>query len=105
MIDHSVYPDLDDPPDRLETAEQKADYLARVCGAWDFGFPPTIATLALMGDWRDVFDRFPLRHSPSYAAFRSIFGWEPIPGASLLRARYEEIDAREGRQDPCADEV
>jgi hypothetical protein len=107
MIDYSVYPDLDHPPDELLTPEDKADYVARVCGAWDFDLPPTPETFSLFSSWRDVFDRFPLPHSPAYAAFRTIFRWPPLPGGSVLEADYERVDKRAGRQlpDPCVHEV
>lgn len=102
MIDTSVYPDLDEPPTELATSEARADYIARVCGAWDFGIVPEIETFQMFRAWRDVFDRFPLLHSPAYAAFRMIYGWPPIPGGSVLQADYEAIDARYGRdEDPC----
>ena len=102
MIDGSVYPDLDEPLTVLTTPEEQADYVARICGAWDFGIMPEQETFQLFRGWRAVFDRFPLMHSPAYAAFRDLFGWPPIPGMSVLRADYEEIDARNGRErDPC----
>jgi hypothetical protein len=103
VIDHSVYPDLDHPPDELPTAEDKADYVARICAAWDFDVVPTPETFTLFAEWREVFDRFPLPHSPAYAAFRTIFGWPQLPGGSVLEADYERADRRAGRQlpDPC----
>jgi hypothetical protein len=107
MIDHSVYPDQDEPPEELPTDEDRADYVARVCGAWDFDLPPTPETFALLSRWRDVFDRFPLPHSPAYAAFRTIFGWPSIAGGGVLEADYERVDRRNGRDlpDPCVDLV
>ncbi len=107
MIDHSVYPDLDHPPDELRRAADRADYVARVCGAWDFDLVPTHETFSLFSGWRDVFDRFPLPHSPAYAAFRTIFGWPELSGGSVLEADYERVDRRAGRQlpDPCIDRV
>jgi len=102
MIDYSVYPDVEDLPAELATAESKADYVARVCGAWDFGIVPEIETFRLLNGWREVFDCFPLLHSPAYAAFRTLFGWPAIAGASVLEADYERVDARMGREaDPC----
>jgi hypothetical protein len=107
VIDHSVYPDLDNPPTTLRTAEEKADYVARICGAWDFDVVPTPETFSLLRTWRDVFDRFPLLHSPAYAAFRTIFGWPQVPGGSVLEADYERADRRAMRDipDPCIDTV
>lgn len=47
FLDYSVYPDLEQLPDTLDSPEQKADYPARVCGVWDFGIVPTAETFAL----------------------------------------------------------
>ena len=101
---HSLYPDLDSPPDELKTAEERADYVQRVCGQWDYGLVPEPETFRLLSRWKDVFDAFPLPHSAAYHAFRSGFGWEPVPGHSL-RATYEIYDLQEGRTDPCRDAV
>lgn len=103
LLDGSVYPDLDEPPDTLETDEDKADYVARVCGAWDFGILPTPDTFALFAGWRDVFDRFPL-HSAAYGAFRMTYGWPAVP-ITILEAPWEAWDRLHGRTlpDPCAD--
>lgn len=107
MIDHSVYPDHDHPPTELLTPGDRADYVSRVCAAWDFGVPPTTETFSLFSGWRDVFDQFPLLHSAAYAAFRTIFKWPPVAGGSVLEAHYEQVDRRAGRQlpDPCVDSV
>ena len=102
MIDASVYPDLDEVPTDLVTPVAKADYVARICGAWDFGIVPERGTFRLFRDWRDIFDNFPLLHSAAYAAFRSMYGWPAMPGGSILRADYEVIDERwEHGDDPC----
>ncbi|MDQ2680263.1 MAG: hypothetical protein M3Y21_04455 [Candidatus Eremiobacteraeota bacterium] len=98
-IDYSVYPD-EDAPASFDAPEDRADYIHRICSAWDFGVIPTAATFALFEGWRGAFDRFPVSGSPAYHAFRSWFGWPQVPG-SILQARYERLDAREGRTDPC----
>jgi len=105
-LDGSVYPDLDEAPDRLDSDEDKADYVARVCGAWDFGIVPTATTFTLFSGWREVFDRFPLSHSPAYGAFRLTYGWPVVP-ITILEAPWEAWDRRHGRTlpDPCADSV
>lgn len=101
-IDHSVYPDLDAPPDALETPGEKADYVHRICGAWDFGIVPDSDTFRLFRGWRDVFDRYPLPTSPAYHAFRSWFGWPAVEKAKILDTCAERLDRREGRdEDPC----
>ncbi len=59
-IDHSVFPDCEDAPSTLETDEAKADYVHRVCSAWDFHILPEPETFGLFAQWKDVFDSFPL---------------------------------------------
>ncbi|MCC6422456.1 MAG: hypothetical protein IT447_03185 [Phycisphaerales bacterium] len=104
-IDHSVYPDLDRPPSELESAEAKADYIHRICSAWDFGIQPEPATFNLFSQWREVFDRFPIVTSPAYHTFRSWFGWPSVPiptGLPKPTLRWEHLDRLEGRPpDPC----
>jgi hypothetical protein len=99
-VDASVYPDRDRPPS-LETDEEKADYVARICAAWDFGIVPDRETIALLANWRAIFERFPLTDSPAYHALCARFGW-PHGHGRIFKARYEIADAREGRTDPCA---
>ena len=94
-LDYSLYPDVADPPQALTTDPDKADYIARVCGAWDFGIVPTIETFELLRSWRAIFDRFPITGSPSYTAFRMLYGWPTIDSGSLQVARYERLDARQ----------
>jgi hypothetical protein len=103
-LDHSVYPDLDEPPANLVTPEAKADYVQRICAHWDYGIVPEADTFDLFRHWKEVFDRFPLRHSAAYHAFRLLFAWEPVPGR-MLRASYEIDDLKEGRTDPCVNQV
>jgi hypothetical protein len=94
FLDYSVYPDLEQLPDTLDSPEQKADYLARVCGAWDFGIVPTAETFALFQDWETIFEQFPRLSSPAYAAFRASFGWSCRPSEPILQANYERLDNR-----------
>lgn len=104
-IDHSVYPDLDEPPMTLDTIEDKADYVHRICAAWDFHIHPEPETFELFSGWKEVFDRFPIPTSPAYHAFRAWFKWEPVPypeGLPPPRLVYRILDAIEGRdEDPC----
>ncbi len=87
-MDRSVYPDVETPVQLVDEYD-RADYVARICGAWDFDLLPTRETFIMLRGWRDVFDRFPLPDSPAYAAFRTIFGWPPIRGGSILAADHE----------------
>ena len=99
MIDYSVYPDVAELPIKFHSLEEQADYVTRICGAWDFGMPPTSETFSLFATWKQVFDCFPLKHSPAYAAFRTAFGWTLMPDSSVLQANYE----RQGQSfDPCS---
>jgi hypothetical protein len=104
-IDQSLYPDLDQPPESLDSPEGKADYLHRVCTAWDFGIHPEPETFELLGRWRDVFDRFPVATSPAYHALRCWFGWPEVPWPAGIRPptpRWLHLDRQEGRPpDPC----
>jgi len=104
-IDHSVYPDLDDPPVVLETDFDKADYIDRICAAWDFGVHPDAETFDLFSGWKDVFDRFPVVTSPAYHAMRAWFGWEAMEypkGIPAPTPQWVHLDRLEGREDdPC----
>ncbi len=103
-LDGSVYPDLDSPPIDLPTDEAKADYVARICGAWDFGILPDRETFALFATWRLIFERFPVEDSPSYHAFCQRYGWPHTTGR-IFKAQYEILDGRDGRTDPYRDLV
>lgn len=104
-IDLTVYPDLDDPPQELTTWEDKADYVHRVCAAWDFHVLPEPETFDLFSGWKDVFDRYPIDTSPAYHAFRAWFRWEPREkpvGMAYAEPLYVTLDRLEGRgEDPC----
>jgi hypothetical protein len=104
-IDGTLYPDLPQPPRSLDTQEARADYVHRVCTAWDHGVQPDAATFAWLSGWKDVFDRFPVVTSPAYHAMRAWFGWEQVaipPGLHAPVPRYVEYDRIENRpDDPC----
>ena len=100
-IDHSLYPDTA-APDDLSDEHVAADYVQRVCAAYDFGIVPSADVLATLRGLRAVFDRFPLPASPAYHALRRLFGWPPVASVPPARLRYELFDLREGRAaDPC----
>ncbi len=105
-IDHSVYPDLAVPPAELVTFEDKADYLHRICGAFDFGIFPEESDWQTFSGWKDVFDRFPIADSPAYHTFRHWFRWEPVLHEKRLGLPPWKIaDLREGRIDLCEEMV
>ena len=105
-IDQSVCPDLSEPPTVLDSIEAQADYVQRICAAWDFHVHPEPETFELFSRRQHVFDRFPLGTSPAYHAFRAWFGWEPVPfpcGLPGPTPVYVHLDRLEGRdEDPCA---
>ena len=105
-LDQSVYPDEARPPVALPTPEAKADYLHRICAAFDFGVFPERADWRRFAEWRAIFDAYPLPDSPAYHVFRAWYGWEPVPrGWSGVEARWRIQDRREGREDPCEHSV
>jgi len=106
ILDHSVYPDIHPPPKDLPSAEDKADYLHRICGAFDFGIFPEPADWEQFAGWKEIFDRFPLPDSPGYHAFRAWYRWEPVkPERRLGLPHWKTIDQRDGRHDPCEEMV
>lgn len=101
-LDHSVYPDEPLPPDHLASQGAKADYLHRVCAAFDFGVFPEREDWDRFAGWREIFDRYPLPHSPAYHTFRHRFGWPAFPrGTFGLLPAWKLQDQREGRVDSC----
>lgn len=105
-IDYSLYPELDESewPVDFTSLEEQADYIHRVCSAWDFyGFPPSRATLEGMQGWREAFSRFPILQSPAYCALCEVLGFPHGPPEPYLGSlRWEEEDELEGRDyDPC----
>jgi len=105
LIDGTVYPDARHG-NAFEDDYDRADYLDRVCAAWDFGVPPDPRTVRLFRHWRRVFDRFPVSASASYHTFRSFFQWPAVAmEAPMSKAHLEILDDLEGRVDPVRDRV
>jgi hypothetical protein len=71
-IDGALYPDME-PPETLETLADRVDFLARLCGAWDFGVLPYPETVAeIRGpEWREAVDACRLLTSPAYHLLRT----------------------------------
>lgn len=89
--------DRDIPPGSLDSPEGKADYVQRICAAWDHGVPPDARTFELFSGWKNVFDRFPIVTSPAYAV-RAWFRWEAVPpGLHPPMPRFIAYDRLEGR--------
>jgi hypothetical protein len=92
-IDRSLYPDVAQPPYGFSTPAEKADYVQRVCGAWDIGIVPYQSTFELLSTWREIFDAFPLPHSSAYHAFRERYGWPPVPAEGIRSGSASASDA------------
>ena len=78
--DGALYPDSD-PPAALLDLDDRVDFLARVCAAWDFGRLPDLATVTeIRGlEWRDAVEACRLLTSPTYHLVRSWHGLPPLP--------------------------
>jgi hypothetical protein len=89
-IDGSLYPDMP-PPETLESLGDRVDFLARLCGAWDFGILPLEETVAEIrrDSWRDAVDACDLLTSPAYHLLRRWHGLpeKPYLGQSLAYIR------------------
>ena len=79
-IDGALYPDME-PPAALDSLEQRVDFLARLCSAWDFGLLPRPETVAEIRqpEWREAVDACRLLTSPVYHLLRSWHGLPPLP--------------------------
>lgn len=96
VIDASLYPDCE-PPVTLADEGDAADYLMRVCGAYDFGMPPSLEVVATLRTMRGVFDRYPLSSSMAYHALRRWFGWPELPHVGRPQNAATQRDFLEGR--------
>ncbi len=81
-IDGSLYPDQD-TPDSLEGLDERVDFLARLCSAWDFGILPGEETVVMVRDrsWRVAVDSCRLLTSPAYHLLRR---WHALPKLPYL---------------------
>lgn len=79
-IDGSLYPDRE-PPDRVESLDDRVDFLARLCSAWDFGVLPEKETIVEVRkeNWREAVDACRLLTSPTYALLRRWHALPPLP--------------------------
>jgi hypothetical protein len=97
VIDHSLYPDCEPPVDLTDEGDA-ADYLHRVCGAYDFGIPPSPEVVATLREMRAIFDRHPVSGSMAYHALRRWFGWPELPHVGTPYNRAAQRDFLEGRE-------
>ena len=88
-IDGALYPDVD-PPNALSNLDDRIDFLARLCAAWDFGLLPEAQTLAEIRkpEWRDAVNECQLLTSPTYHLLRM---WHGLPVLPYLGQRLAYI--------------
>jgi hypothetical protein len=81
-IDGSLYPDVQ-PPEALEGLGERVDFLARLCGAWDFGILPEERTIMEIrrDSWRDAVEACRMLTSPAYHLLRR---WHRLPEVPYL---------------------
>ena len=79
-FDGSLYPD-EDPPENFDQLGDRIDFIARLCGAWDFGILPEWVTIQEMrqASWRDAVEQCNLLTSPTYHLLREWHGLSPAP--------------------------
>ncbi len=79
-IDGTLYPDTE-IPDEIVTLDDRVDFLARLCSAWDFGVLPEHETVVEIRkpDWRDAVDACRLLTSPVYHLVREWHGLPELP--------------------------
>ncbi len=82
QIDGTLYPDQD-VPQVLETLEERIDFIARLCSAWDFGLLPDVEVVKELRkpQWREAIDACQLLTSPTYHLLRE---WQGLPEVPFL---------------------
>ncbi len=93
-IDGTLYPDTD-VPDSLELLADKVDFLARLCGAWDFGILPYEETVEEIKrpEWREAVDACQMLTSIAYQILRD---WHDLPAVPYIGREFDYIN-----EDPC----
>jgi hypothetical protein len=88
-IDGTLYPDVD-PPRTLNNLDDRVDFLARLCAAWDFGVLPEPETIAEIRNfqWREAVKECNLLTSPTYHLLRA---WHDLPELPYLGQRLAYI--------------
>jgi hypothetical protein len=79
-IDGALYPDTE-VPEEIHSLEERVDFLARLCAAWDFGPLPERETIEEIRrpDWREAVDATRLLTSPTYHLVREWHGFPSLP--------------------------
>ena len=97
-IDGALYPDTD-VPDSLDSLGNRVDFLARLCGAWDYGilaYEETVEEIKRR-DWREAVDACQMLTSAAYHILRD---WHDLPAVPYLGRAYDYI-----RDDPFLDRI
>ena len=97
-IDGALYPDTHVPA-ALELLVDRVDFLARLCGAWDFGVLPDWDTIVEVRRpvWKEAVDKCALLTSPTYHLLRK---WHQLPALPYLGSQPAYI-----RDDPFLTQV
>ena len=79
-LDGALYPDVE-PPSELDSLAERVDFVARLCGAWDFGLLPSSQTMIEIRrvEWLEAVDACRLLTSPAYHLLRAWHGLPPLP--------------------------
>ncbi len=79
-IEGALYPDRD-PPKSLTSLNDRVDFIARLCAAWDFGILPDARAIEAIKrkNWRAAVDACGLLSSPAYHLLREWHGLPPKP--------------------------
>ena len=88
-IDGALYPDKE-VPESLESLAERVDFLARLCGAWDYGILPYEDTVEEIKrpDWREAVDSCQMLTSTAYHILRD---WHDLPPLPYLGREYRYI--------------
>jgi len=93
QVDGSLYPDTE-VPTQLKTLDERVDFLARLCAAWDFGILPDRDTVTAIRapEWREAVEGCRLLTSPAYHLLRR---WHKLAALPYLGQQLPHI-----RNDP-----
>lgn len=89
-IDGALYPDID-VPDSLDSLADKVDFLARLCGAWDFGILPYEETVneVRRPEWCEAVDACQMLTSVAYQILRD---WHGLPAVPYIGREFDYIN-------------
>ena len=88
-FDYSLYPE-EDAPQPPTSLTEKADFIARLCAAWDFGilpYPETVAEIR-QTHWQEAVEECQLLTSIAYHIVRQ---WHQLPELPYLGPQFAHI--------------